>query len=222
MRSSKTLPNKRTRYTKLQVATGMAFHEKLNKKKLLHVEEWEPIFYALSKLSDRDAGQWTPRRYKTVATINNLHYSTHFLSTLDISNLYSRHNVLNFELQRPEFGVTQEKLLCSNTIMAIQQHEYNHHFLSENRSFISSTENDLKTLMLLTCICFILCAKNAPAMIAVNIETLHSTFGSFETKSRVNVCFYLLVPSSSLLKALVAGMEPFWKKKINGVLHCFL
>ena len=76
--------------------------------------------------------------------------------------------------------------------------------------------------MLLTCICSILCAKNAPAMIAVNIETLHSTFGSFETKSRVNVCFYLLVPSSSLLKALVAGMEPFWKKKINGVLHCFL
>ena len=72
---------------------------------------------------------------------------------------------------------------------------------------------DLKALMLLTCICSIFCAKNAPAMIAVNIETLHSTFGSFETKSRVNVCFYLLVPSSSLLKALVAGMEPFWKKK---------
>ena len=61
--------------------------------------------------------------------------------TPDISNLYSRHNILNFELQRPEFGVTQEKLLCSNTIMVIQQHEYNHQFLSENRSFISSTEN---------------------------------------------------------------------------------
>ena len=59
---------------------------------------------------------------------------------------------------------------------------------------------------------FYFVCKNAPAMIAVNIETLHSTFGSFETKSRVNVCFYLLVPSSSLLKALVAGMEPFWKK----------
>ena len=81
---------------------------------------------------------------------------------------------------------------------------------------------DLNALMLLTCICSIFCAKNALAMIAVNIETLHSTFGSFETKSRVNVCFYLLVPSSSLLKALVAGMEPFWKKKFNGVLHCFL
>ena len=81
---------------------------------------------------------------------------------------------------------------------------------------------DLNALMLLTCICSIFCAKNAPAMIAVNIETLHSAFGSFETKSRVNVCFYLLVPSSSLLKALVAGMEPFWKKKFNGVLHCFL
>ena len=41
MRSSKTLPNKRTRYTKLQVATdkGMAFDEKLKKKKLLHVKE---------------------------------------------------------------------------------------------------------------------------------------------------------------------------------------
>ena len=121
MRSSKTLPNKRTRYTKLQVATdkGTAFHEKLNKKKLLHVEEWEPIFYALSKLSDRDAGQWTPRRYKTVATINNLHYSTHFLSTLDISNLYSRHNVLNFELQRPEFGRHSREAV-------MQQHNHGH------------------------------------------------------------------------------------------------
>ena len=57
MRSSKTLPNKRTRDTKLQVATdkGMASDEKLKKEKLLHVKEYEPIkapiFSALSKLS---------------------------------------------------------------------------------------------------------------------------------------------------------------------------
>ena len=81
----------------------------------MHVEEWEPIFYALSKLSDRDAGQWTPRRYKTVATIN----STHFLSTLDISNLYSRPNVLNFELQRPEFGRHSREAV-------MQQHNHGH------------------------------------------------------------------------------------------------
>ena len=85
----------------------------------MHIEEWEPIFYALSKLSDRDAGQWTPRRYKSVATINNLHYSTHFLSTLDISNLYSRHNVLNFELQRPEFGRHSREAV-------MQQHNHGH------------------------------------------------------------------------------------------------
>ena len=47
MRSSKTLPNKRTRDTKLQVATdkGTAFREKLKKEKLLHVKEWEVLFF---------------------------------------------------------------------------------------------------------------------------------------------------------------------------------
>ena len=125
MRSSKTLPNKRTRYTKLQVATdkGTAFREKLKKEKLLHVKEWEPIkgpiFSALSKLSDREAG-----RYKTAAIISNLHYYTHFLSPPIslICILGTVSSTLNFNAQSSD--VTQEKLLCSNTILVIQQHEY--------------------------------------------------------------------------------------------------
>ena len=136
-------------------------------------------------------------------------------------------STLNFNAQRSEslkrscYSATQS-WSSSNMNIALTRSSLSS--VRKQKFYLQHRERqlDLNALMLLTCICSILCAKNAPAIIAVNIETLHSTFGSFETKSRVNVCFYLLVPSSSLLKALVAGMEPFWKKKINGVLHCFL
>ena len=170
----------------------------------------------------------TSRRYKTAAIISNLHYYTHFLSPPIslICILGTISSTLNFNAQSSD--VTQEKLLCSNTIMVIQQHEY-----SVNTIIIFCQKTDVlspaqrtstrpKRVNVADVHLFYFLCKNAPAMIAVNIETLHSTFGSFETKRRVNVCFYLFSSQFQFAQSLSCWYGAVLEEKNYGVLHCFL